>query len=264
LVPVLLALTGAPEPITAAVIPVFVGPESELGLSVVGERVAKAAAWRPTLLLLGTEELFVRDVGDTGARLKNCGADEACLAGELARISVHLGILIIVNTEVSPPVLAIRALDVDNRKIVEGAVGALEPDEATLADAVTQRSRKIFDRLGHLEAARLVVTTIPETNDVIIDPAPIFRPSTNSYWLKPGRYRLSVRAGIEPAQQREIEVVGGRELVLEIDLRPQESLSESPWLWIGVGAAVLIAASVVTIAQVTRGEVYCVGRPDGC
>jgi tetratricopeptide (TPR) repeat protein len=97
--------------------------------------------------------------------------------------------------------------------------------------------------------ARYTLVTRPERVELQLDDAPLALDASRSALLRVGPHHLEASAPSYRPSRRELLVVGGEDKTLQIDLEPMASaraLSDesssawsSPWLWIGVGAAVV-------------------------
>jgi hypothetical protein len=225
-----------------AVIPILVGAGFELSFSAIQAEVAAALAWRPGL-----------DLVDADARIESCGADAVCLAKELEPFRVAYALLLVTNSEVDPPLLAVRALDVAKREIVAQELG---PIEGTLAETLRARSAKVLDALGFPAAARL---SVKSDGEISVEPPPLAAEGSR-YWVAPGRHRITARWGDRSAAE-EVVVAAGEER--EVVLAPIEepSVIESPWLWIGVAAGAAAIAAAIVLGTRDRGTDVCLGPP---
>jgi hypothetical protein len=218
------------------------GPDP--GIAAIGEEVAAVVAWRPTMRLVHAD-----------VRVEACGGDAGCLAEELAPLGVAFGLLIVINTEVDPPLLAMRVLDVERRAIAAEAFG---PIGSSLETASRARAEKVLDAMGLLEAGRIVVKS---DGAISIVPAPI-RSGDDGYWVVPGRHRVSARWG-DRVTSEDVVITAREERTVVLAPFEERSLVESPWLWIGVAAgAAAIAAGVVAAVLVRSGTDVCLGPPD--
>lgn len=243
---------------TLAVIPILVGPKLELGLSAINEQIGSAAAWRPAIAVLDAEELFVRDPNHESARLENCGADLQCLARALEPLSLSYALLLVVNTEVTPPLVALRALDLRQRKIVAEEVGSVDP--AKLGETMNQRAHRLFDTLGFAEAGKITVRREPDDAAIDVSPAPLAPIAADRFWVAPGAYRVTARSSDQSAAA-EVAAVAREEREVRLRVPESTSIVESPWLWAGVGAAAAAIAVAIIAASADGGTDVCLGRP---
>jgi len=225
-----------------AVIPILVGSQLELGLSAIQAEVAATTAWRPSVRLV-----------EADARIDSCGADAACLAKELEPYGVTFALLLVLNSEVDPPILAVRALDVSKREIVAQELG---PIDGSLPETLRARSAKVLDALGFKPAGRIAVKS---DGEIAVDPAPL-EGGESRYWVAPGRYRVTARWGDRSAAE-EVVVAAGEEREVVLIPIEQPSLIESPWLWIGVAAGAAAIAAAIVLGTRERGTDVCLGRP---
>lgn len=243
---------------TLAVIPILVGPKLEVGLSSINEQIGSAAAWRPAIAVLDAEELFVRDPNHETARLENCGADLNCLARALEPLSLSYALLLVVNSEVSPPLVALRALDLKQRKIVAEEVGSVDPQK--LAETMRMRAQRLFDALGFVEAGKITVRREPDDAVIDLSPAPLAAIAGDRFWVAPGGYRVTARSS-DQSVSADVAAVAGEEREVRLRVPESTSIVESPWLWAGVGAGVAAIAIAIIAASVDSGTDVCLGAP---
>lgn len=234
---------AALDPSPVALLPVLNGPNTAPQLAAAEAELAAAARWRPALRVLPTE---------TNARAIRCGGDVDCLAEALDSSAISFALLLIVNTEVEPPLSALRAFDVAKRKFAAS--------ETTNAP---DRVARILDTLGFAEAGRLTIVHDAADAELLVEPAPLERISPNHYWLAPGNYQLTLSAGGRRTSTL-TTIEKARETTVNLTLGAQSSLLDSPWFWTGVGAGVLAVSGAIIFA-VTRGpDEVCLGPPMSC
>src|SRR5262245_33759507 len=132
------------EASTLAVILLIEGP-GELSHELVLDDVAAAVAWRPTIALLKSEAV---------SPFARCGADEACLAAELLELRIALGLVVLVNTDVAPGLVSVRAIEATAGTVRARRSGSLGVEGRAL---IGRMVKEVLDELGHREAARLAI-----------------------------------------------------------------------------------------------------------
>lgn len=191
-----------------AVIPVIAAEDASAPTATaITEEIAAAARGR-AIRVLTHEDLFVAANSELVEEVRACGPDEACMSSRLSEVRVELGVIVVVSAVADPPIVAVRLVDVRERRVVAAAIGPLAVEEKTIAEAIRMRAAKLFEERGFKKAI-----------EVVPPPAP---------------------AVVEEAS--------------------------SPWLWIGIGAAVIaigVGAAVIA-TQSGPSACICVGPRDDC
>lgn len=208
-----------------------------------------ASGFRP-VRVMSVDDYFFQDGRELSQRALACGEDTGCLADALAVFRADLGLVVIANTDVTPPLLGLILIDTAERAVLADSyatlhVGAIEPQVAASVDA-------IFDSAGLLKAGRLEVLAEPAEAIVQVDEqsSPDLD-GAHRFTLSPGRYLVKATAPEHQPDEREVQILPGETIRLEIRLDPQQPLWKSPWLW-GSVAAVVIAAGTITIFAVAN------------
>lgn len=127
---------------------------------------------------------------------------------------------------------------------------ALQSGNRPLSDADRTDSEALL-RTARGYVARYTIVTRPENAVLQLDDAPLALDASRSALLRVGPHHLEASAPSHRSSRRELQVVGGENLTLQIDLLPLAASTQlsddgssgsawsSPWLWIGVGAAVV-------------------------
>ncbi|MBI4820919.1 MAG: hypothetical protein HY791_31940 [Deltaproteobacteria bacterium] len=193
---------------------------------------------------------------DPGATIRRCGSDDECVARQLdERIDVFLRVTL--NGTVDPPLLSVRLYRRGQKAPWTDALDLRPLGDSTAAE-VTETVVGAVRSLGLELGGRLSIDAEP--SDALVIVASSTGDLAGSAQLLPqGRYRVSVtRDGRRPASL-EAEVVAGETRVVRVVLEPEATLLESPWLWLGGGAAVLASLAVVIAVSVqpTAPEYLC-------
>ncbi|MEZ4336019.1 MAG: PEGA domain-containing protein [Sandaracinaceae bacterium] len=134
-----------------------------------------------------------------------------------------------------------RALRLDpGRHLLEVQAPGHRPERQTLlADAedvqvVLEPLPGALDVRTRIEGARIVVDGEARGTDRLSTP------------LRPGEHDLRVEAEGHEAFVRTFDLAPGQELVIDAELlRSPEDVAESPWLWGGIGAGVVVVGAVI-------------------
>ncbi|MEQ8277851.1 MAG: hypothetical protein RMA76_21475 [Deltaproteobacteria bacterium] len=258
-----LALLAATAP-QIAVFPVVKASFGEVTADGVHERVEATVAARAGVSVM-SRTTFLTTPRDVVNRLRDCALEAECLAREARNFSARYLVVVIANTTVQPPIVGTLLIDVDEQKLVHRAVGG---KEGAPLDRIALQVDEALDRAHFVRLSRLSIRADPADATVRLVPA-VRRDVDGTFWVNPGEVQIEVqRKGYEP-DRRALQLAPGESQTLEVRLQEASSVLASPWLWIGVGAAV--AASVgaaVVITQSGAGvDCACVGEgmcPPGC
>jgi hypothetical protein len=153
---------GAEEVFALAAIPIIVSEgTAPLSTSVLTEDVARAARGRPGLRALSSEELFVSARAELIDEVRGCGADESCMSERLSSVDAGLGVIVLVSFVVEPPLVAVRLVDVKEKKVVASAIGPVEESEKSISGAVQTRVGKILEARGFLLEQKAAPNLLP-------------------------------------------------------------------------------------------------------
>jgi hypothetical protein len=229
----------------AAVVPVIVAEEGERpALSALYAAVSEAVKYRPTVALVLEEEPI--------ARALECGADEACVAAELSNAGVELGVLVVVNTALTPALFGLKLIDAKNKATIDEAV--LQLDAKEIVRELEPRVAAMLEKRGHTLNAKLTVKLDPPASALSIDGKPSL---AGAHFLAPGKHQLVASHEEHRAEAREVELKAGQDTALEIALVEEAKLVESPWLWIGVAAVLAGAATALLIGTRSTERYVC-------
>ncbi len=251
----------ADEPRRLAVLPVLLGPKDTLSEAEVFAAVTDAARLRPVRVMT-LDDYFFNDGQELADRALACGQDTRCIARQLTPFRSELGVVVIVNRELDPPLLGLILVDT-----AEGdAVGEQHQEVARpdlLMEALRTRFSALLDAAQMPRAGELFVKTEPPGAQIMvaggIQPE---RGSPNLWTLPPGRYAVKAEATGYSSAGQEVLIQAGQRNTVELRLDPEKSILSSPWLWVGVGlvAAGAVAATAVAVGQ-KEPTCYCVVLP---
>jgi hypothetical protein len=245
------ARAAGPEPAARlAVLPIVVaGDEGSASISDLHGAVASSARLRPGLRVLTAEELFLASQEGVLEKVRDCGSDVACIGARLRSLETQLGLVVLLNFQLAPPLLSLRLLDAEAGRELGRAVGELAADESRgtgLSARLASETASVLERAGFREGALLRVEVEPETAAITIDGAERERGAPNIFILAPGPHTIEARLdGHDPARASSV-LARGEEQRVRLWLEPQTSLFASPWFWTIVGAVAV--GSAVTAA----------------
>lgn len=253
------ATTSAPgtrAQLRLAVLPVLLDPEERLGVSKVFEAVERAAAFRP-VRPMSIDDYFFQDGKELSNRALECGEDTKCLSESLAVFRADLGLVVIANLEVSPPLLSLILIDTASAEVVSEAYESLEPTRS-LVDQVQANAAAVLQSARLEQAGFLEVLAEPAGARVEVgEGLPHDLGQAHRFTLPPGRYPLRVRASDHEEQERQIEVRPGETTRVEVRLEAESSAWSSPWLWGGL-ATVVVAGAVTAAVVASQSPADCI------
>lgn len=264
LVPLALALGAAPAHAAAptrlrdslAVLPMVVeGPGGDSSVSAIYDAVIRATRTRLGLWVISAEEMFVASNEGLVARVRDCGSDAACIAAKLRMFDARLGLVVVLNYQLDPPVYSLQLLDTDAGRKVADRVGEVPRGEAPL-DVVTREADALLGAEGFVKSGRIVVDVDPPRAQLRLTPGPEPDPGTpNVFTVAPGRYTVEGSLEGFSTEHTEVDVTSGETKTAKLELDEQRSLWRTPWPWVAIGAAVVGG----TVAAVVVSQ-----RPDPC
>jgi hypothetical protein len=258
-----LALTSSPAEAAAprlrdslAVLPIVVeGPHGAVSVSAIYEAVTRATQSRLGLRVISAEEMFVASQEGLVARVRDCGSDPACIAAKLRMFDARMGLVVVLNFQLAPPVYSLQLLDTDAGRKVADRVGEVGPGDDVL-EVIAHHADALLDAEGFVKSGRILVEVDPPRAQLRLTPGLDPDPGTpNVFTVAPGRYAVDASLeGFAPAQT-EVEVRSGETTTARLRLDEQVSLWRTPWPWVAIGAAVV--GATVTAVMVSQ-------RPDPC
>ena len=240
-----------------ALLPVLVDSGPEITASAIFRLVSKQTQLRKTLRLISIDEFFFKDGGSQADGALACGSDTRCLARQLTPYRADLGLVVIVNGQLSPPLVGVLTLDTQQERLIAERYTQAPPDR--LWSVLSKTVAEHLDQAGHPAWGRLDVLVEPPGATISLSPS--FAPEIGrpySFLVPPGSYR--VRAFMEGHSDSEAraEVRGGTAHNVSLTLDEIDRWYESPWIWVGA-AAVVAAAVTVTVVSLTPGETSTCG-----
>lgn len=254
-----LATPAVPAPTTAVVLPLVISSDREpLSSTDVIAAVSAAAARRPTLRTTGVSGLDELSA-EAASRLRSCGPDVGCVGNVLRSAEVPIGLLVVVNTRVSPPVVALRAVS-------DGAVRAERIDsrsslEGPMVDAITRAAAVVFDELGHPAWAQLVVEVSPPEARVSVDEVSAEPRGDRSWLVPPGTVTVRAEAAEYTQGEQTVALLAGEDRTVLLSLERIAAWWESPWFWGAVGVGVAAGVVGTALALPSGDRCLCVGHP---
>lgn len=252
----LAANPASPARQRVAVLPIIIAPKKDLTASQVFKQVTDAADLRPTLRVMSIDDYYFHDGGELANRALACGADTACIARQLAPFDAQLGVVVIANLELEPPLLSVLLLSTAKERVI-GENTAEVPAERVIA-SVLERTSALFDEAGHPRSGRLVIDAEPGRATVTVEgiAAKSNPGQSNAFTLPPGDYRaLASLEGYEPGRTN-ATVKSGETTSVRITLEKETSILESPWFWV-ISSAVVVAAGATAAGVALSGNERC-------
>jgi hypothetical protein len=238
--PALLLLLAA-APTRLAVLPVLSGPG--VTASMVFSTIDDAAALRTGLRVMSIDDYFFHEGGALANRALACGQDTACIGAQLEPFQADLGLVVVIDVEITPPLLSLILIDTKKREVVDEHYAQVEGDREALFSRLRAESGAMLDRRGYARSGRLLVRTTPAKAEVKIAGQRADIGTPNQFTLPPGTYAVEASAeGYEAASGNAV-VTSGATTELPLSLAPMTSFLDSPWPWI-VGATVVVGAAV--------------------
>lgn len=235
----------AETPSRLAVLPAVVeGPHGRAASKDLFGPVRDTADFRTGLDLLSYNAVFVDGVEPVATTVRDCGSDVACIARTLRFARIDLGLRVIANFALNPPLLTFNLIDAKEEKVVAEALAEL--DGRPLIEVLKQQTADLLDRGGYRIGGRIALSVTPIDAAVAIRP-----PVSQQIVIDPGTY--SVTASKEGYLPKTIDVLvrpgeeSAAQLVLD-EVPPEPSVLASPWLWTAVGVVVVGATAAVLVA----------------
>lgn len=258
-----MAILALAPAVRVAIVPAVTG-EGALAPRVVHDAVARALAARHAVELLPYDALLVGGPDSTSRGVVACGTDARCIAFHLQSAQVDLALRVGLSFDVRPPIAALLLVDAKQRKIAQQAIVEVD-GRVPLADLLENAAASLLDAAGIERGGHVELAVTPSTAKVVVERnGTVVAEGSGPFVLPPGRYDLRARheGYVEGRQGLELSV-GDRERVV-LELAAERSLTESPWLWVGVAAAVVASAVIVVVATdpfATDPTCYCVAEP---
>ena len=242
-------------PARVALMPVLVDAGEGVTASEIFRIVSKQTQLRKTVRLMSIDEFFFNDGGRRADAVRACGSDIGCVARQLAPFSADLGLVVVVNGRLKPPLYGVLTLDTRRERLI--AERYKQVDRRRLTRSLRATIAAHLDQAGHPRWGRLAVDVEPPRATIVLSPA--YAPEVgraNAFIVPPGAY--TVRAELEShiTAEKTTQVTGGQTARVDLRLMPEAHWYQSPWVW--VGAAIVVAAAAATVTAVTlSSETTC-------
>lgn len=267
----LLHLATAPEVPASrlAILPAVVpGPYGQAKLESLHASLSEAAAFRVGLSVASYNEIQVDGAETIAAAIRTCGSDPNCAARTLRLSGYQLGLQVITNFALDPPLVTVALIDVAAGNNVGEVVVELSTGES-IEERVAKEAAILLDQTQHRRGGRVVVEVSPQDSTVVLAGARPTPGTRHDYTLLPGRYRLEVLHQGFVSDTRELEVVAGQAQAVSVQLSAvvveEAPLLASPWFWGALGV-VVVGAATATVLVVTHEPTpscLCIGAAGG-
>jgi hypothetical protein len=239
-----------------AVLPIILKPTAtDVTITSIYGDIVDASSLRIGLRIITNEEMFAMSTNLSG-RVQDCGSDVACIAQKLRASDAPLGMVVVVNNVLNPPLIGLQLIDTDQGVLIGQSLGGLEKDAPTISETVRRRARKLLEAAGFTQAGRVVVDVNPTAAKVVLGED--FEPDAgtpNIFTVPPGAYPVrAVLDGYDGAQGQ-VVALAGRESRVALVLDKQSSVTSSPWFWSLIGAAVVgggVTAAAIALRSTDR------------
>ncbi|MEL7370515.1 MAG: hypothetical protein AAFN74_16465 [Myxococcota bacterium] len=252
---------GVSQSARVALLPVLVDGERRVTASEIFRLVSQEAQLRKTLRLMSIDEFFFNDGGALANGVLGCGSDTGCVARQLAPFQADLGLVVIVNGQLEPPLLGVLTIDAHSRRLVAERYEQIE--RSALMSTLRKRVASHFDTAGHPQWGRLDVQVDPPGASLRLVPS--FPPEVGRpgfFILPPGEYEiLADKEGYEIGRTT-ASVGGGTSAEVSVSLERTERWYESPWLWVGTAVVIAAAATVTAVSLSPETTCGCVLTAD--
>lgn len=259
----LMAAGPSASPQRVAVLPIIIAPNKGLTASQVFKQVTDAAELRPTLRVMSIDDYYFNDGGELADRALSCGADTACIARHLAPFDAQLGVVVIANLELDPPLLSVLLLSTAAERSIGEETSQVAVDR--LVPSILTRTNALFDQAGHPRSGRLVIQAEPGRAVVAVEGTTV-KPDpgqSNAFTLPPGDYQVVASLeGFDPGRAG-ATVKSGETTSVRVELEEKTSILESPWFWVVSGAVVVAAGATAAGVALSRNDpCFCVVTAD--
>ncbi len=189
-------------------------------------------------------------------RTRQCGSDLVCAATAFRAAGAQLGLVVGVNLAFEPAFLTLNLVDVGSLSRVAHWSGDVPREAAALEGAIATELPGRLSTVGYVSGGRSVVTVAPREAGVRLGRE---TPSTAgpAFTVRPGSYEvIASHPDLETARQM-VDVAAGQSVQVELTLT-EGSVASSPWLWIGLAAAVVAGGAVTAAVLAGQSEDRCV------
>jgi hypothetical protein len=255
----LVSIAGAPTTTTRlAVLPIVIeGPRGSASLSSIFNDVASVTERRLGLRIISYEEMFAAAEEGLRDKVRECGSSTSCISSRLRVVNARLALVVLVDFKSKTPLISLQLLDTDSSTLVQDYVGELKTP-ATLSQEIRSRASELLEKAGYRLAAQVTVDVDPPSARVTfgqgIEPD---QGTHNRFTVAPGHYEVSASQDGWSTSSSAVTVDSGGEAHLKLALVKESSIIQSPWLWIGVGLAVVGGTAAVLIATRKTDRFFC-------
>jgi hypothetical protein len=209
------------------------------------EAAARGARLRPDLEIVPYNDLFVAGTDSLAGIVRDCGADVRCASNALLQSKVDLGLRVIVNLALDPPVLIANTIDPHAEKVAHESIVELDKNTA-LIEAIERAASGVLDAAHFARGGRIAIAVTPADAKLTLPPGA--RADGEGYVVSAGRHEVkAAKEGFLP-QSESVVVLAGEERAVNLVLSPTESSGIAwPWWIAGAGAVVLGASAIALV-----------------
>lgn len=179
-----------------------------------------------------------------------CGSDLDCLVERLRAIRGELVLIVAVAQRDDQLAVAVEAIDLDAAASIAKHFASFDINTLGPQAALRTGVQGGLAELGHELGGQVRVTSDPPGAIVSIDDEPVGPDGSLVVAAGPKTIRVSLDG--HETEERRVEVSKGAAVELTVMLSPAPSIFSSPWLWVGVGAA--IAGGTTAVLFATRKD----------
>lgn len=217
------------------------------------DQIAGRAELALGLTVVRASELLTSDVRRS---VIDCGENLNCIAGKLRTAEIELGLLATIDATTDPALILVMLVDAKTAKLAGRTLDENSRDDtATIARLAEENGLRLITAAGHPIGGRALLRVDPSDAAITLRGAQTSAPGRagEKMQLAPGKYSAEIsKPGYVP-KTIDLEILAGKDLEVSTTLETESNLLISPWLWLGVGAAV-IAGAAVTAVVLTQGK----------
>lgn len=214
------------------------------------DRIAGRAEFALDLAVVRASELLTSDVRRS---VIDCGEDLDCIAGKLRAAEIELGVLATIDASSDPALILVILVDAKTGERVGRILDENARDDVqTIARLAEESALRLLRSAGHSLGGRIFLSVEPGDAAVLLrhasTPTPIAGKAGEKMTLASGKWIAEIsKPGFYP-KTIELKVTTGKDTAANVTLENESGALSSPWLWIGLGAAVVagaVAAAVI-------------------